>query len=268
MKHLRAYNGGSLPAATAVNETFLIGFAEYLLGRIRPNSVRTYLQKLYAIVRASLRGQNLYVALPRICDLIPVYESGPQTAFSTEELRRLMETPCPHESTKRAFLFSCFTGLRISDVRTLDASHIVRTGQGFCVVKRQVKTRRTVEVPLGSRALALLSAQGKGADFGREEGRHTAAQQQGTGRRPLFDLMSLTTIRNDLQVWARQAGIGRRISFHSARHTFASLLLDSEAGLYVISKLCGHHHVSTTEGYLHLAETQRWDAIKRMEQRV
>lgn len=259
MKHLSAFNNGNVSLNTVVSDKFLFGFAQYLLQRVKPNSARTYFQKLYAIIHASLRSQNRYVALPRISDLIPHYESEDRTALSAQDLQRLILAYCPHEATKRAFLFACFTGLRISDIRTLNYSHIAISGKDFYIVKRQVKTHGTVKVPLGQYALAMLPPMKD----------HPPQYDSGNIILPsIFNLMSNSTINNDLRIWAKHAGLHKPLSFHCARHTFASLLLGSKTELFVISKLCGHQHVKTTENYLHLSDFQSRNAILKMEHQL
>ena len=259
IKHLNDYHGGNAALSTIISEEFLYGFAHYLLERVKPNSARTYFQKLYAIIRTGLRNQNLYVALPRISDLIPTNETEDRTALTAEELQRLLSSYCPHDSTKRAFLFGCFTGLRRSDIRTLEYGHIIESEHGYYINKQQVKTHSTVKVPLGDYAQAMLPNQ---TDLPPQK------SYESSKRNTVFTLMSNSTIRNDLRIWAEHAGIDKPLTFHCARHTFASLLLNSKTELYVISKLCGHRHIKTTENYLHLFDNQRRNAIIQMEQQL
>lgn len=54
--------------------------------------------------------------------------------------------------------------------------------------------------------------------------------------------------------WAIAAGVAKRITFHSARHTHATLLLSHGVDIYTVSKLLGHKHVSSTERYAHVTD--------------
>ena len=118
-------------------------FSDWLLQRVQPSSAKTYMLKLRSLL-AEAQRHGLY-RYP--LDHLPSPRALPkEPAFLTvQEVRALMATPCPHESTRQAFLFAVHTGLRLSDIETLQWRHI--TPDTF-VVKEQVKTGRVVRVPL------------------------------------------------------------------------------------------------------------------------
>ena len=72
-----------------------------------------------------------------------------------------MATPCKDETVKQAFLFACFCGLRISDVRTLRWADIGKGTEGYYISKLMVKTRHVVTVPLSENALSWMPARGQ-----------------------------------------------------------------------------------------------------------
>ena len=79
--------------------------------------------------------------------------------LTLEEMKAAMAAPCPHEDVKRAFLFSCFTGLRLSDVRSLTWGKIVKAPDGktlYIRIKMQ-KTQKLVNVPLSKEAVDCLN---------------------------------------------------------------------------------------------------------------
>jgi integrase len=61
--------------------------------------------------------------------------------------------------------------------------------------------------------------------------------------------------------WAIAAGVAKRITFHSARHTHATLLLSHGVDIYTVSKLLGHKHVVSTERYAHMTDKLKMEAI-------
>jgi site-specific recombinase XerD len=67
-----------------------------------------------------------------------------------------------------------------------------------------------------------------------------------------------------LQHWALSAGVNKRITFHSARHTFALLLLEQSTDIYTVSKLLGHRDVRTTQRYAHILDDKKRQAIDRI----
>ena len=80
------------------------------------------------------------------------------------------------------------------------------------------------------------------------------------GRR-LFDLPSRTYGNRVLKQWALTAGVNKRVTYHTARHTFATMMLTLGADLYTISKLLGHSEVSTTQIYARIINKKKTDAV-------
>ena len=74
---------------------------------------------------------------------------------------------------------------------------------------------------------------------------------------------SKTTI--ELCRWAIAAGISKKITFHSARHTHATLLLSHGVDIYTVSKLLGHKHIISTERYAHMTDKLKLEAIEKLK---
>jgi site-specific recombinase XerD len=60
------------------------------------------------------------------------------------------------------------------------------------------------------------------------------------------------------------AGGAKRITFHSARHTHATLLLSHGVDIYTVSKLLGHKHVVSTEPYAHIMDSRKVEALNKI----
>lgn len=160
--------------------------------------------------------------------------------LTKEELKRLSETEIdPY--TKRIFLFSCYTGLRHSDVITLKWEDIAETDFGMIIRKRQKKTGGMLEVPLNGAAVSLLPPKGNGLVFGKGK--------------------SHGVVNVDLKKWAKRAGLEKNLTFHVARHTFATMLISQGADIYVVSKLLGHTKISTTQIYAKVVDESRRNAV-------
>lgn len=121
--------------------------------------------------------------------------------LSIEEIRLLMATPCKDETVKQAFLFACFCGLRISDVRTLRWADIGKGTEGYYISKLMVKTRHVVTVPLSENALSWMPARG-----------------QARADNKVFELPSFFSVNYRLKQWAREAGIDKPVTFHMRSH--------------------------------------------------
>ena len=218
-----------------ITEDFCQKFASFLLERVSVNSTRTYLNKLHALLEyAVLKHYLSRNPMPPIKNLLPRFISPQRTHLSHTELTALGNTPCVHNETKRAFLFACQTGLRLSDIESLRWNDILDIDGTPTIIKTQVKTGKEVRVPLNAIALHLIDT----------------TEREGL----VFKLMSRSVIASDLRQWAADAGIAKRLTFHVSRHTFATLSIAAGVDIYVVSKLCGHTTVKTTEIYAHMID--------------
>lgn len=129
------------------------------------------------------------------------------------------------------FLVGCYTGLRFSDVVSLRQDHI---SDGW-LVKQMVKTSYWVEIPVAK--LFDGKMMGLVAKYGGDIGRLTKR------------LGSNAAVNKTLHVLLAAVGADTKITFHSSRHTFATLLGQQGIDLSVTSKLLGHRKVQTTEIY-------------------
>lgn len=169
--------------------------------------------------------------------------------LSIEEIRLLMATPCKDETVKQAFLFACFCGLRISDVRTLRWADIGKGTEGYYISKLMVKTRHVVTVPLSENALSWMPARG-----------------QARADDKVFELPSFFSVNYRLKQWAREAGIDKPVTFHVSRHTFATALLTMGVDLYTTSKLLGHQNIITTQVYAEIVNRKKVEAVNLLDQ--
>ena len=175
-------------------------------------------------------------------------EQSKREYLTAEELQKLAETPCKSEALKRAYMFSAYTGLRISDIKGLQWQHIITTNGTKRVEKMQQKTKYIVSVPLSSKALQWLPEQGEAPETAN-----------------VFTLLPKSTLCKYMREWVQNAGIKKKITFHTARHTFATLLLTMGADLYVTSKLLGHTNINTTQIYAKIIDKKREEAINLLD---
>ena len=69
------------------------------------------------------------------------------------------------------------------------------------------------------------------------------------------------TVLTHIKVWAANAGIKKDITFHTARHTFGTMMLTLGADIYTTSKLMGHTRIATTEIYAKIIDKKMNDAM-------
>ena len=197
-------------------------------------------------VREGILQVNPFVLIPseeKISD-----KDGDREFLTISELKKLIETPCRREDVKTAFLFSCYTGLRLSDVRVLNATHIYKSpdDQREYIDMEMVKTDMQVVVPLTTEAKKYIPDQP-------EHGK------------PFFNLPAVATISRALGEWVRAAGIDKHITYHCSRHTFATTLLTLGADIYVTSKLMGHSNVKTTEIYAKVIDSKKVESVQLLD---
>ena len=166
-----------------------------------------------------------------------------QRAFLTEgELQRLVATPCKSEETKRIYLFMCFCGLRISDASGLRWSDIEKDGDHWWIQIRMQKTQEPLYLPLSNITRQFLPDKG--------ESEYVFA-----------NIPKEQTMNRYLKEWAKAAGIDKHLTLHTARHTFATLMLTKGSDIYTVSKLLGHSSVTTTQIYAKIIDKKKAAAV-------
>ena len=206
-----------------------------------PNSTITRFTILKGILhRAALDG--IISAQPDYTGLAPKRVPSERKFLTVEELKKLIETPIKDRWGK-PFLFSCFTGLRYSDLEHLKWSDIQDGNDGRkVIVIRQKKTKEIVRIPLSKNAERFLPEK--------------------THRELIFwNLADDPRLSKYVREWCYRAGIKKYITFHCARHTFATLSLNGGADLYAVSKVLGHTSVKTTAIYAKALDEVRQKAV-------
>ena len=176
----------------------------------------------------------------------PQKNSSIREFLTIEEVKQLMATPCRYDIVKRAFLFSCFTGLRYSDIKSLLWSEIRKAADGRTLFLEhpQVKTRKIVTVPLSEEALKWMPKQQKDKEL-------------------VFHQLQITstTVEVILGEWMKEAGIEKHITYHCSRHTAATMLLTLGVDLYTVSKILGHSSIKMTEAYAKIVDKKKLETV-------
>ena len=165
------------------------------------------------------------------------------------EVQKFASTPTKTKReglTARAFMFSCFCGLRYSDICALTWGQIIPQNNNTLQIElTQVKTQQKVYLPLSKNAIRYLPERPANA----------------TDKDTVFKVPSRFTIQQSLKDIAERAGIDKCVTFHIARHTFATLDLAFGADLYTVSKLLGHSKITTTQIYAKIIDENKRKAV-------
>ncbi|HVZ39742.1 MAG TPA: site-specific integrase [Candidatus Kapabacteria bacterium] len=223
-----------------INAAWLEGLHQHLTRSVAQSTARTYYDKVKTALNQAVRDGIIAANPCARVQNIRMPETQ-RTYLTAEELAALAATSCTSAETKRAFLFACFTGLRISDVRRLRWESIRRGRIEF----RQQKTDGVEYLPLSATALQLLGEPAPSGGL-------------------VFALLCDVQINRVLRQWAAAAGITKHLSFHCARHTFATLLLTNDVDIYRVSKLLGHKSVQVTQRYAKIVDKRMQEAVERL----
>ncbi len=242
LSHLKKFLKGKDISFSHVDARFCERFKDYLLDNVNNNTAHTYFGKIKASLNKAIE-RDIISANP--AQRFHISKSEVKREFLTEEeLQKLANTPCFSEQTKRAFLFACFTGLRISDIRQLTWDNIEDGYLSFT----QMKTKGVERLKLHTTALEILELQ--------------KADTSTIGK--LFNLVQERYSNKHLKSWALEAGIKKKVTWHVARHTFATLNIGAGTDLYTVAKLLGHKDIKVTQIYAKIVDEQRDKAIDHL----
>ena len=254
LKHLETFGGSDIPLKKVDVET-VKQFIDYLRsahdlhknmkapGKLSDSTIHLKVNILKSVLREAVRqgllDQNPFDRLPLSYRVKAQYKE--RTALTQEELIKLSETPCNTPELKEAFLLSCITGLRKSDILSLSINDIEKCDDTYYIYKKMKKTQRWLRLPLPEEAHHILSK--------------LHAKNDDTPY--FFAHLSPHHLGEHLEVWLEDCHIpDKHITFHSGRHTCATLLLTQGTDLYTIMRYLGHQSINTTQRYAHITDQQ------------
>lgn len=238
------YTGNILPFK-AITVDFLNDFKAYLLKDLSCNASYTYLHRLHIVwndaMKKGITDRNPFIQFEK-----PKRNTPKREYLTHDEVKLLAETIVPFNTdVKQAFLFCCFTGLRISDVKKLLWTDIKNNEIQIRQTKNPTEPHT---IPLSETALHILEARDK-----------TNKRDKVFNRLPSDSLCNYY-----LKQWAQLANLDKRLHWHSSRHTFATMHITFGTDIYTISKLLGHHDISVTQVYSKVVDKKKIEAINNL----
>jgi integrase len=249
LKHLIKFKGNFVPFRE-VDAKWLEDFKYYLKHQARTkgnqplsqNSCYSYFNKVRACIREAIR-EGIITYNP--VEQVKGFKQGEsEREFLTlEELKKVANTECEIPILKQAFLFSALTGLRWSDVHKMVWKEVQYSAeQGYYIRFKQKKTNGYQTHPIPDQAFKLLN------------------ERQDDDERVFKGLKYSAWHNLKLQQWVMKAGISKTITFHCARHTYATLQLTFGTDIYTVSKLLGHKELKTTQVYAKVINQKKVEA--------
>ncbi len=211
------------------------------------NSKYSYFNKFRAALKQAVKDGILH---HNPAEGVEAFKQGePEREFLTlEELQAAVGTECEIPQLKTAFIFSCLTGLRWSDIQKLVWSEVQHSNSmGYYIRFRQKKTKGAETLPISEQAFGLL-------------GERNEPEER------VFKGLKYSAWHNlKLQQWMIKAGISKTITFHCARHTYATLQLTAGTDIYTVSKLLGHRELKTTQIYAKIIDEKKKEAANKIK---
>jgi integrase len=256
IRYLKEYNNGSTIQLSQITPQWIDGFQRFLLDATKSNGENLSPTTAYdysKAIRMALRkavNDNILIKNPA-AGVKGLPEPETDLIFlNIEEVQKLANTEIKGElgaEIKKAFIFVCYTGLRISDIKGLKWGDIER--DPIQIIKRQKKTRRAVYVPLKDTAWNLID---DSIDHNPED--------------KVFNLLANTESQTNqyLLKWAEKAGVKKPVGWHTARRTFATMALENGADIYTVAKLLGHKKLKQVAKYVQVTDKLRREAVKAL----
>ena len=223
---LKEFNNYKPLYPSDMTERFFSKFYDNLELKLNGETPASYFKKLKRLTKEAAK-QNLFKENPLADFKCRKFSITQKDTLTFDEIKTLLTARCPNEEVKKAFIFSCLTGLRWCDIKELKHSSI--KGNKLDIIQR--KTKLKVSGVLNEDALNLIGKLDKNDAF-------------------VFSLPSHTGCLKNLRVWLSNTEINKHITWHSARHSFGTNLISSGTDIYTTSKLLGHNSLKHTERYV------------------
>ena len=267
--NLQEYMGKEPLPFVKVTPEWLGTFQKHLLKKISNNSTVRYMEAISCALNEAVRrriiNRNPWRDIP--VSHKPKMQDVFRKAYTTAELQKLASVSVNiDKQIKQAYFFSCFTGLRWSDVNPLRWDEIIiKDIQGkkeYYLYFEQEKTETIEYLPLSDSAIDILKERQR-ESLAEEKSPYVfpRIKEKEDGRKTVYNWM-----HRKLKIWAKAAGIDpKKLHFHTGRHSFATNVLESADGdLYTVSKLLGHSNIKATQIYAKVRDKRQQAAVKAL----
>lgn len=245
LMHVREYQSTPISIAT-INSSWINGFKTFLESKVSINSAGTYLNATKAVLNRAVDDniimKNPFTVKIRTQKIAKVYLTFDELK-KIIDIRNLTQT---QEHCRKAFIFACFTGLRISDLKNLKWENIDLKTKKISVLQKKTSEYIVNNLPIS--CIKILEQLPKNSPY-------------------VFSYLSGIqdqTYGAHLKEIAQKAGITKNVTSHTARHTFGTLMYALTKDLLLVSRLMGHTSTRRTEIYAKLLDSTKQEAINKL----
>ena len=218
-------------------------FIDYLEANSTGEGAASYYNRFKKMLKQAYRRKMMRENILEFVERKVKGKAKKKDTLTLDELKTLAATPTESSDVRRAFLFSCVTGLRWCDVKLLKWSGINLSECQMSV--SQSKTGEQVATPLNETAIKLLGTAKKQTDF-------------------VFNLPTANGANKTVKAWVKRAKIEKAITWHNARHSFGTNLIFNEVDVLTASKLLGHTSMKHTQRYVKASAEMKQNATNKV----
>lgn len=227
-------------------------FVEYLQSISKGEGALTHWKRWKKIVKSAVKKDILR---KNPCEDIVCKadeEALKKDILSIEEMELLINTTYRGQNpeTRRAFIFTLYTGIRFCDIKNLTFANVDYSNKVLTFNQKKTQghsSRSYVTIPLNDGLLALIGN-----------------ASTDTPEEKIFKLPSQEMCLKALRHWTIKAGISKHITWHCGRHSFAVNILNNGANIKTVASLLGHSSIQHTEKYTRAVDKLKEDAINSL----
>lgn len=226
--------------------SFIVNFNDFLLRRMTQPTAVKYVAVLRQIVNISANNE-LIDRNPFSSFRLSVKRHNP-IYLTIDELNTIIGATFKRSALNKArdmFIFGCYTGMAYSDIINLKPEDITLIDGRKWIKKARVKTKVVFTIPILPKADEIMAHYIDNGEW-----------------LPYFQIQNLNKYLKEI---ALQCNINKRLTFHTARHTFATTItLANNIPIEVVSKMLGHSTLQMTSHYARVIDKQILDSMKKL----
>lgn len=226
-----------------LNALTIEDFIDYLENKSTGEGASSYYNRFKKMLRHAYRKKLMKENVLDFVERKAKGKAKKKDTLTLEELKKLSDTVTTSGEVKRAFLFSCVTGLRWIDIKNILWQNVNIPNKIMSV--QQSKTGEVVTTPLNDTAIKLLGKEGK-------------------SKEKIFDLPTANGANKTVKAWVKRAKINKNITWHNARHSFGTNLIFNNVDVLTTSKLLGHTSMKHTQRYVKAADEMKQVATNKI----